>query len=247
MFIIFVLVITFSRGSFHEIAGLGIGLAFLTHLFINIQWVKKVSLRLFDAQLSGKTRFGYWLNLTLFISLLFTIASGILISKFLFPGIGVHQSFKGIHSMMANISLVLVGIHIGLHWEGIVSRAKQVFKAKPSKLIGSIAIFVIMLLLLFGGYKLVAQQISTTSAKDSFPVMGQQVQQNQHYGDSESGVSRDNNTSINEYSDRRSPRSNNSFKKEHGSSNPLSVILYASVIIAIAAVTRALKIKQLKR
>ena len=240
MVIIFVLIMTFSSESFHEIAGLGLGFAFLTHILINIQWVKKVTLRIFDSQLPSKTRFGYWLNLLLLVSLLLTITSGILISKVLFPSIGIYQGIKGIHSMMANFSLVLVGIHIGLHWEGIVSRTIQLFKAKPFKIFGNVTVFIIVLFLLFGGYQSVSHQILITSSTDSTPISSQQqVQQNQNYVGSRAVLSPDNNVINN--SDKQPPRTNG--RKEHDRSNPIGVIFYPAIIIAIALVTRSLRIR----
>ena len=44
--------------AFHEITGLGIGFAIFAHILLNLQWVKKVTLMLFDRRLPGKTRFG---------------------------------------------------------------------------------------------------------------------------------------------------------------------------------------------
>ena len=49
--------------TFHEIAGLAIAVAFFTHVLLNWQWVKKVTVKLFDRRLPRRTKFGYFLNI----------------------------------------------------------------------------------------------------------------------------------------------------------------------------------------
>lgn len=162
MYIIFVLLMKIGFGglTFHEIAGLGIGFLFFVHILLNLQWVKKVTLRLFDRKLPIKTRFGYLLNILLLISTTFIILSGILISKLLFPNlnIGDHRWFQVMHIQISYLTLILMGIHIGLHWQWIVNHIKKMFKVKPTKIAGNLAKFSIVLLLLFGGYQIIATQ-----------------------------------------------------------------------------------------
>lgn len=71
--------------TFHEIAGTAIGFAVLAHVLLNVNYVKKITLRLFNKSLPGKTRLGYALNVLLLLSMIFILFSGFVISRVLFP------------------------------------------------------------------------------------------------------------------------------------------------------------------
>ena len=144
--------------SFHESLGIGIGLGILVHFFLNRQWVKKVSLRLFDHKLPLKTRLGYALNLLLFITFMLIIVTGLYISKVIFANIHVGNvaAIRTLHVSLSYLALLLVGIHIGLHWKWIMGFSKNAAKAKFSKPAGTAAQLLILILLFAGGYQLAA-------------------------------------------------------------------------------------------
>lgn len=142
---------------FHEIAGIGIGLGIVVHIVLNFQWVKKVSLRLFDRKLPGKIRLGYLLNILLLISMIFIMISGLFISKIVFPTlrIGNEAWFKMSHISISYLTLILIGIHIGLHWKWVICNSKKLFHIKSSKVTDIIAKLAMAILLLFGSYQMV--------------------------------------------------------------------------------------------
>lgn len=143
--------------TFHEIAGLVIAVVFFTHVLLNWQWVKNVTLKLFDRQLPLKTKFSYLLNLVLLISMAFIITSGIFISRVVFPNItiGNEQWFKISHMSISFLVLIIVAIHIGLHWKWIISVFKNIIHLKTSKKsLRILARVVTITLLLFGSYQM---------------------------------------------------------------------------------------------
>ncbi|ODA41926.1 DUF4405 domain-containing protein [Desulfosporosinus sp. BG] len=156
----------FGGLAFHEIAGLGIGALFIVHILLNSQWVIKVTQRLFDHSLPGKTRFGYFLNILLLFSMAFTIMSGLMISKVLFPGFGGvnGRAFRGLHSSVSYLSLALVGVHVGLHWQWIAGLMKKVFKVKSSSTVSVVAKIALTLILLLGGVQVLSTQFSSNIA-----------------------------------------------------------------------------------
>ncbi|MDY0938605.1 DUF4405 domain-containing protein [Priestia megaterium] len=121
--------------TFHEIAGLAIAVAFLIHVLLNWQWVKKVTVKLFDRKLPRRTKFGYFLNVMLLITMSFIMISGIFISRVVFPNINVsnEQWFKISHISVSFLVLVLVAAHIGLHWQWVINVCKNMTKFKKSK------------------------------------------------------------------------------------------------------------------
>lgn len=155
----------FGGLTFHEIAGLGIGLGFLIHILLNSQWVKNVTLRLFDPKLSKKTRFGYLLNLVLLITMTLSIVSGLMISKVLFPGLGTGNLrwFRPLHEIVSYLSLGIVGIHVGLHGQWILNLLKKIFKVGFSRPITVFIKIIIAIVILFGGLDIVSAQITPQS------------------------------------------------------------------------------------
>lgn len=143
--------------TFHEIAGIAIAAIFFTHVLLNWQWVKNVTLKLFDRQLSLKTKLGYLLNLMLLITMAFIIISGILISRVVFPNlnIGNEQWFKVSHISISFLVLFLVAVHVGLHWKWVINVVNNIVKLKkPHRYFGIIAKIAAVALLMFGSYEI---------------------------------------------------------------------------------------------
>lgn len=120
--------------TFHEIAGLSIGLAFIIHMTINRRWIRQVTRNLFGRQIAMKTRIGYFVDALLLLAMLYTIFSGIIISRVLFPylQIGNESLFQNTHAAAAYLSLGLVGIHIGLHWQWVMNLFKKMLHIRQN-------------------------------------------------------------------------------------------------------------------
>lgn len=143
--------------SFHEIAGLAFAAAFFTHILLNWRWVKNVSLKLFDKKLPGKTRFGYFLNLFLLVTMSFIIISGVFISKVVFPNINIGNErwFQTTHISISFLVLILVAAHVGLHWKWVVNVFNKIIKAKKhGRIRGILARVTIIALLGVGVYEM---------------------------------------------------------------------------------------------
>lgn len=154
----------FGGLAFHEIVGLGIGALFIVHILLNGQWVINVTQRLFDRSLPGKIRFGYCLNILLLFAMAFTIVSGLMISKVVFPGFGGvnGRTFHGLHSSVSYLALVLVGVHVGLHWQWIAGHMKKAFNVKSSSRVSVIAKVALTLILLLGSIQFLSTQFSSS-------------------------------------------------------------------------------------
>lgn len=142
---------------FHEISGLFFAGAFLIHILLNLGWVKRVTLKMFNRSLSWRVRGSYALNLLLLISMTFIIVSGILISHVVFPNINVGNEnwFKMTHISVSFVVLVLVGIHVGLHWEWVVNIVKKMASIKKRRAwVRYVAQGLTLVILLFGLYQI---------------------------------------------------------------------------------------------
>lgn len=221
---------------FHEIAGLVIGVAVLTHIGLNWRWVVNTTKKIFDPKLPKKTRFSYALNVLLLISMATIIITGILISKVVFPNLAVqgNRSIRGIHSLSADVTLVLVGLHIGVHWQWVMSICKKAFKTKEGKLrkrvIASVAL---SFGILAGGM----QWYSSTAAPSmggSKPVQMQQSGQSVANSNSSSSTTATSDTASNQ-NFRQDQFDGKDGKEGHGGSNNpfLTVLNYFAIWAAI--------------
>lgn len=160
MAVVFVLLFNKSAVAgmaFHEIAGLSIGVAFIIHIVLNLKWVKQVTLNLFSKKINFKTRLGYILDVLLLLSFAFIIISGILISKVVFPNLRISSSipFERLHISVSYFALLLVGIHIGLHWKWAMNMFKKMFKIpEKKKTLQALSIVLVVAAFIFGSYNL---------------------------------------------------------------------------------------------
>lgn len=144
----------------HEIIGLVIGGAVLIHLALNYKWIIGISKKIFSKELNNKLRISYILNIMLFICFTLIIISGVLISKTIITNISSqNRIWKVIHIGVPNITLCLIGIHIGLHWNWIMNMSKKLFKLNlPEKFSRVISMFLVIVILIFGCYNIYSKR-----------------------------------------------------------------------------------------
>jgi hypothetical protein len=142
---------------FHEIAGLVFAVMYFTHILLNWKWVVNTTRKIFDKKLKWNLRGSYALNLLLLICMTFVIISGILISKVVFPNIQVTNQmwFHVTHISVSYLTLVLVGVHVGLHWQWVVNVWKKISRVKSTFSWGRYAARALtVLILVFGVYEM---------------------------------------------------------------------------------------------
>lgn len=158
----------FGGLTFHEVAGLSIGFAILVHIVLNWRWVKNVTLSIFSRKINLKTRIGYILNILLFIDMAVIIISGIFISRVLFTGLGIQNSFfnQSTHIAASYIGLAIIGIHLGLHWKWIMNVFSKIVRIKQvNKVLGYTAKAAALLVLVFGIYSMVTANYFANTAR----------------------------------------------------------------------------------
>lgn len=115
---------------FHEWAGLLIGLFFILHKLLNWNWIKEVSKKLFG-RVPGRVRLNYILDVLLFISFIFIIWSGMEIAETIdFSWLGIERGqksmiWKSLHGSLSALVIIILGVHIGLHWDWVAARFKR--------------------------------------------------------------------------------------------------------------------------
>lgn len=142
--------------TYHEVAGIGILLVFLIHCLFNWRWIAHNAKKLFSSETPARTKFSYWISIALVVSFLIIVISGVFISKVLFKeqieGLALDTSiFRTLHLFFSAISLILVGIHLGLYWGMVKGFFRKTFKvseavAKP------ICYVLLAAVVIFGAY-----------------------------------------------------------------------------------------------
>lgn len=130
--------------AFHEIAGLILGATLFVHILLNKDWIIAMTKKITSKGLKRKNKLSYVLNIVLFFDMFCIIISGLLISEVLFPNLRYFQkvSWVPLHIVSSIFGLIIVGIHLGLHWNWIRQLSKQFPKLvrvfsfrRPSRLV----------------------------------------------------------------------------------------------------------------
>lgn len=120
----------FTGAAIHEWLAIALSGAIVVHLLLNWNWIVQITARLFSKS-TNNSRFGYFLNWGLFASGIMIMLSGLMISETVVPFFGLslpqNMSWKSVHELSTNITMILMGLHVALHWSWITSMFKKLF------------------------------------------------------------------------------------------------------------------------
>lgn len=112
----------------HEWLSLAFVVPVIVHLLWHWRWIVQVIQRFFS-KLPNQTRFNLFLNFLLFLDMVLVSYSGVVISEAALPTMGIPvviDPFWGmLHDLTGNLFLVLIGVHIAMHWKWIVTNLKK--------------------------------------------------------------------------------------------------------------------------
>jgi hypothetical protein len=118
----------FSGMAVHEWLGVAFGAGILTHLLLHWQWIAGITKKFFG-RVQAMARINYLLNLVLFADMVVLIFSGLAISKIAMPALGVQLAeggtWKMLHHTTADAAVIIVGLHVALHWPWVVKTGKK--------------------------------------------------------------------------------------------------------------------------
>ena len=114
--------------AIHEWLGVAALAAVLTHLLLSFDWFAAVNQRFFQKQ-SLRTRLNYVLSALLCIAMVIAFYSGLMISKVALPTLGLSitggMGWKSLHSLSADASLYIIGLHLALNWKWVMRHMLQ--------------------------------------------------------------------------------------------------------------------------
>ncbi len=124
----------FTGLRIHELVGVVVAFAFLIHIALHLDWIVSIT-RTFFVRLFHETRLNYVLNLALFIDMVVVIVSGILISRTLGLSLGLAADaqfpLQLLHTGASQLSLIIVGFHVALHWKWILTSVQKYLPRLP--------------------------------------------------------------------------------------------------------------------
>lgn len=110
----------------HELLGLSVCGLFVIHNVLNAKWIRTVASKLFDKRFKPLTKFMFILDAVILVDVLMIASSGVLISTELFSFVLTDRLFwVTVHHIAAYGGLILISIHIGLHWKSILGAARK--------------------------------------------------------------------------------------------------------------------------
>lgn len=169
--------------TYHEVAGIGILLVFLIHCLFNWRWIAHNAKKLFSSETPARTKFSYWISIALVVSFFIIVISGVFISKVLFKeqieALNMDTSiFRTLHLFFSALSLILVGIHLGLYWPMVKGFFRKTWKV-PAAVAKPVSYVLLAAIVIFGAYSVPTSGFSEWLLCPVIPI--------QHHGHGDKG------------------------------------------------------------
>lgn len=117
----------FLNSNFHEIFGVILLILMIIHLYLNRNYLKKV----FKGKYNSKRRVMFAVNISFIVAFVFSILFGILSSEDILSFLNVRSLvIIKLHKIFSYISLILVGLHLGVNLNIMIVKLKRQFKNK---------------------------------------------------------------------------------------------------------------------
>ncbi|GHU84157.1 membrane protein [Spirochaetia bacterium] len=115
-----------AREAPHEWIGISIGALFILHNVINLHWYKNI----FKGKYHFKRVITTIVNLLLLVTMATLIISGLMQSRSVlaFLHLPGGMFLRQIHTTAAYCGLLLIAVHVGVHWEMIMNAFRKMFK-----------------------------------------------------------------------------------------------------------------------
>lgn len=114
---------------FHEYFTVVFVPIFISHIVLDWSWIARV-FRRSDRQRSAEVRFNRVFDIVLFIGMVVVIYSGFLVSESILPDFGIDPEvttfWSTIHDAFGNLLILLVGVHVAVHWPWIKRNIKRI-------------------------------------------------------------------------------------------------------------------------
>lgn len=125
LFIVLLMKIAFSGLVWHEVLGLGLYVMFFLHHILNLKYTLAIARQFFSGKVKFSVKAGLILDLLLLIVVGGLLFTSLQISNYLFWFKELDYlwpELSAVHAGLAYLTLILIGLHIGLHWSSVMKR-----------------------------------------------------------------------------------------------------------------------------
>ncbi len=144
----------------HEWVGAGMFVLFILHHILNRNWHK----RLFKGAYTPMRVLTLCIDVLLLLAMLALMYSGIVLSRHVFAFLPIESGLalaRRLHILGAYWGYILMSLHLGLHWNGILGAVKKRAKPKPSQTRRGVLFAVSALIAAYGVYVFIRRNFLT--------------------------------------------------------------------------------------
>lgn len=117
--------------SLHEWLGVGMFVLFIVHHLLNASWHKNLA----RGRYNGPRTVSLVLDSLIFLCMLGLMWSSLMLSRYVFSFLGLSGSLvlaRALHMLCSYWGFVLMSVHLGLHWRGVMSILKMRARTAPA-------------------------------------------------------------------------------------------------------------------
>jgi hypothetical protein len=119
----------------HEWLSIALIAVLIVHLLLHWTWIVNTVKR-FVGNGMGRNRVNFVLNALLFVDVVVIMFSGIMISRAALPALGIAVpagfAWRRLHDQSATLGILLLALHVALHWRWIVAMASKHVLRRPA-------------------------------------------------------------------------------------------------------------------
>lgn len=120
----------------HEWLCVALTVLFALHTALYWDWTVKIFKR-FIRKLLDMSRLNFIIDVLLFVLFTAVMLTGVMESQVVVPTLGMSApsgiTWRILHSLTAKLLLLVIGVHLGLHWRWIVYATRQWIKSVPAR------------------------------------------------------------------------------------------------------------------
>lgn len=140
----------FTGNMFHEVAGISLFILFIVHNILNRQWYKTI----FRGKMNVRRILNTTVNILLLVMMVVLMISAMPISRIIFAFMHIQNSgliARQIHTFAAYWGLILMAVHIGMHWEMVMGGVRKIVGITGKNRIRTIVLQVVAFIIVVHG------------------------------------------------------------------------------------------------
>lgn len=139
----------FTGDMLHELVGISLFVLFIVHNVLNRRWYQTI----FRGKMNLRRILNITVNLLLLVMMIVLMISAIPISRTIFVFIPIHNGLtaRQIHTLAAYWGLILIAIHLGMHWGMLIGGVRKMTGITGMSRISTIVLRVFVVLIVAHG------------------------------------------------------------------------------------------------